>query len=201
MILQLKHAALASALALMVMAVPAAAETKLDRQDCAGPDCADQEDDGSDNRRNMRNRNNNDDDDGTDRKTRNRRSNQASDEARDNDNDDEASDRRKSRRNARSEWRYDRNKHQRRSRRDSRYRHEYDGFWYAEPYWTGPVYVEFDDGISCREGRRIVDRRFNRVRVVECNGRTFTYVGRRDGETFRVSVSSRSGRIVGARPM
>lgn len=55
--------------------------------------------------------------------------------------------------------------------------------------------------ISCGKGRAIVAARFNRVRVVECRGGTYTYLGRRRGETFRVLINPRTGRIIGRAPL
>ena len=55
--------------------------------------------------------------------------------------------------------------------------------------------------ISCGAGRSIVARRFNRVRVIECKGGTYTYVGRRNGATFKVLVDRRTGRVVGRAPI
>jgi hypothetical protein len=34
------------------------------------------------------------------------------------------------------------------------------------------------------------------VRTVECNGRTYTYLGNRRGDTFRILMSSRSGSML-----
>lgn len=97
-------------------------------------------------------------------------------------------------------WRYDPSKERRRSHKDATYRFYFGGFWYPEPYWTyygsynGPV-----PGyrISCGEGRSIVAQRYNRVRVLECNGGTYAYIGRRAGDNYRVLVNARTGRIVG----
>jgi hypothetical protein len=55
--------------------------------------------------------------------------------------------------------------------------------------------------ISCDAGRSIVAKRFNRVRVIECNGGTYTYVGRRNGASFKVLVDRRTGRLVGRAPI
>jgi hypothetical protein len=50
--------------------------------------------------------------------------------------------------------------------------------------------------VSCGEGRAIVrDRGFNRVRTIECRGATFTYLGRRHGNDYKVMVNARTGRI------
>lgn len=93
-------------------------------------------------------------------------------------------------------WRYDANRHERRRSKNATFRFYFGGYWYPQPYWdvysTGPRYR-----ISCGEGRGIVSERFNRVRVVECNGGTYTYLGRREGDTYRILVNSRTGRIVG----
>jgi hypothetical protein len=53
--------------------------------------------------------------------------------------------------------------------------------------------------ISCRTGHRIVERRFNAVRTVECRGKTYRYTGRRNGKWYIIHVSSYSGRIVNVR--
>jgi hypothetical protein len=97
-------------------------------------------------------------------------------------------------REAKPDWRFDSKQHERRRDRDKRFRFEFGGYWYPEPYWSigiGP------SRIGCSEGRAIVrERGFYRVSTIECQGRTYTYLGRRRGDTFRVVVSSRSGRIV-----
>lgn len=109
-----------------------------------------------------------------------------------NDNGDMNSQRRASQ----GKWRFDPNREQRRRSKNATYRFYFGGYYYPQPYWevynSGPRYR-----ISCGEGRDIVSERFNRVRVVECNGGTYTYVGRRSGDTYRVLVNSRSGQIVG----
>lgn len=101
-------------------------------------------------------------------------------------------------REARSDWKYDSNRHKRNRNKDARYRYYYGGYWYLEPYWNGPV----NSRMSCGEGRAIInDSGFNRVRTIECEGRNYTYAARRKGDTFRVSVNSRTGEIVSVRPM
>ena len=55
--------------------------------------------------------------------------------------------------------------------------------------------------ISCGDGRAIVAKRFNRVRVVECKGRIYTYLGRRNGATFRVTVDRGTGRLIRRAPI
>lgn len=94
-----------------------------------------------------------------------------------------------------ADWRFDSSRHHRRRSRSATFRFYYGGYWYPQPYWE--VYSTGPYRISCGEGRAIVAARFNRVRVVECRGSIYTYLGRRKGATFRVLVSSRSGRIVG----
>jgi uncharacterized membrane protein len=93
-------------------------------------------------------------------------------------------------------WRFDPNRHERRRSKSATFRFYYAGYWYPQPYWE--VYtIRPRYRISCGEGRAIVSERFNRVRVVECNGGTYTYLGRRQGDTYRVLLNARSGRIVG----
>jgi hypothetical protein len=93
-------------------------------------------------------------------------------------------------------WRFDPNRHNRRRSKDTTFRFYYEGYWYPQPDWE--VYsVRPRYRISCGEGRGIVSERFNRVRVVECNGGTYTYLGRRQGDTYRVLLNARTGRIVG----
>ncbi len=101
-------------------------------------------------------------------------------------------------RQARSDWKYDSNRHHRSRNKDARYRYYYGGYWYMEPYWTMPVY----NRVSCGEGRAIINESgFNRVRTIECEGRNYTYAARRHGDTFRVAINSRTGEIVSVRPM
>ena len=103
---------------------------------------------------------------------------------------------------AESDWKYDSNRHKRRRHKDDEFRFYFGGFWYPQPYWQGYGLVGVPYRIGCAEGRSIVrDRGFNRVRTLECQGRTFTYVGRRHGDTFNVVVSSRTGRIVDVDPI
>jgi hypothetical protein len=120
-----------------------------------------------------------------------------------NNQNDQVTRRKKSRQNAQSAWRDDSHKNRRRNHRDNTYRFSYGGFWYDQPYWLEEGYSPDDDyGISCGDGRDIVDQEgFNRVRVVECNGRTFTYVGLRHGDMFQVKLDSITGRILSARPI
>jgi hypothetical protein len=55
--------------------------------------------------------------------------------------------------------------------------------------------------ISCREGRLLVQGQgFSRVNALECQGTTFTYLARENGEMVRVTVDARYGRIISTRP-
>src|SRR5215212_10683894 len=55
--------------------------------------------------------------------------------------------------------------------------------------------------ISCREGRLLVQGQgFSRVSALECQGTTFTYLARENGEMVRVTVDARYGRIISSRP-
>jgi hypothetical protein len=102
---------------------------------------------------------------------------------------------------ARSDWKFDSNRHERRRHKDDRFRFYFGGFWYPEPYWLG-YGLRVPYRIACAEGREIVrDRGFRRVRTIECRGRTYTYLGRRHGDSFRVVVSARSGRIIDVDPV
>lgn len=92
-------------------------------------------------------------------------------------------------------WRFDPNRQQRRQSKSATFRFYYGGYWYPQPYWE--IYGVRPGRVSCGEGRAIVAERFNRVRVVECAGGTYTYLGRREGDTFRILLNARTGRIVG----
>ena len=95
-------------------------------------------------------------------------------------------------------WTFDPNRQHRRHHRDATFRFYFGGWWYPQPYWQEGYYTigTYGYGISCGQGLRIVAERFNRVRVVECRGRAFTYLGRRHGNDFQIVLSSRSGRII-----
>jgi hypothetical protein len=100
-------------------------------------------------------------------------------------------------RQAQGDWKFDPNKHQRRRHKDDTFRFYFGGFWYEQPYWQG-YGLGISPRISCGEGRLILrDRGFYRVRPIECQGRIYTYLGRRHGDAFRIELSARSGRIVG----
>jgi hypothetical protein len=59
---------------------------------------------------------------------------------------------------------------------------------YDRGYWP--------NRISCRQGIRIVARRYDMVRPRNCSGRTFVYVGERSGRWYLIYLNSRNGRIV-----
>jgi hypothetical protein len=103
------------------------------------------------------------------------------------------------RRHAQSDWQFNPKKHRRHRHRSDDFRFEFGGYWYPEPYWS---YGIGSYRIGCGEGRAIVrEHGFYRVRPVECDGRTYTYIGRRHGETFQVLLSARSGRIIDINPI
>ena len=107
---------------------------------------------------------------------------------------------RKKKQQAQADWTYDSRKHKRRKHRDDRFRYHFRGFYYPERYWLDyhDPYYSFDPSrISCGEGRDIVsDRGFSRVSTIECVGLTYTYLARRSGETYRITVDARTGDIV-----
>jgi len=97
-----------------------------------------------------------------------------------------------------SNWKYDSNRHERRRNQNSQFRFYFGGYYYPQPYWMGDYYGAQSYRVSCGEGRNIVDDNgYSRVRTIECGGGTFTYLGRRNGDTFKVFLNSRTGRIVG----
>ena len=97
---------------------------------------------------------------------------------------------------SRSDWEFDPRRHKRSRNKDATFRFWFNGYYYPQQYWLVGVPVGYHR-ISCGEGRRILrDRGYYRVRTIECNGGAYTYLGNRRGNTFRVSLSSRSGQIV-----
>ena len=70
-------------------------------------------------------------------------------------------------------------------------RFEFGEYLPSEPAWRA-------GGISCASGVVIVGHRgFYDVESFECHGRIFTYLGRYHGDSFRIFVNSRTGRIIG----
>jgi hypothetical protein len=53
--------------------------------------------------------------------------------------------------------------------------------------------------VSCGTGARIVDRRFNRVVARDCRGSHYEYTGFRNGKWYRITLNSRTARIVAIR--
>ena len=48
----------------------------------------------------------------------------------------------------------------------------------------------YNDGISCGEGRSIVRHRgYKKVHAIDCSGDTFTYAARKHGQLFEVDVN------------
>lgn len=54
----------------------------------------------------------------------------------------------------------------------------------------------YGTNVSCQTGARIVDRRFNNVRIQSCAGSKYDYTGRRNGKNYWIKVSRNTGRIV-----
>jgi hypothetical protein len=74
----------------------------------------------------------------------------------------------------------------------------YDGYGWYDYGRYGDFRRHHRGGkMSCGEARRLVDRSgFDRVRVVECNGRTYTFRAlNRRGNNVTVYVNSRTGAI------
>jgi hypothetical protein len=62
-------------------------------------------------------------------------------------------------------------------------------------YDPEPVYQSY--GISCEEGRdQVRESGFYKVRALSCDGKRYTYKGRRDGTKYIIKVSRRNGDIV-----
>jgi hypothetical protein len=102
---------------------------------------------------------------------------------------------------AQSDWKFDPTKEQRSRHKSDRFRFEFGGFWYPAPYWMG-YGLNIAHRIDCGDGRAILrDHGFSRIRPVECRGGTYTYLGDRHGDSFRVLLSARSGRIINVKPI
>ena len=77
----------------------------------------------------------------------------------------------------------------------------YDGYGAYDPGYRHRHYDSYEDdyGITCGQGRRIVDRAgFYKVRPLDCDGPNFRYSARRDGLRYIVSVDE-DGDIVRVR--
>ena len=83
------------------------------------------------------------------------------------------------------------------------------GYYGGHGYHRGPVYYGHSTyaprpryRVSCRQARHILrDRGFHRIRVRNCQGRRYVFKARRGGDWWVIKVSSRSGRILKARPL
>lgn len=103
---------------------------------------------------------------------------------------------------AEGDWKFNAQRHERRRKKDERFRFEFGGYWYPEPYWWYDYDYFRPYRITCGEGRDLLfDGGFRRVRTLECQGRIYTYLARRRGETFRIQVNSRTGRILSVRAL
>jgi hypothetical protein len=77
--------------------------------------------------------------------------------------------------------------------------------WEHKGSWVGHDFG--DDGydrsparISCNRGAAAVrNAGYNRVRVRDCNGETYSYSGRKNGASFLIGVNSSGGRITSVR--
>jgi hypothetical protein len=93
-------------------------------------------------------------------------------------------------------WQYDPRQHRRHTHRDTVLRFSYGGFFYDQPYWQQYPGQMQSNRMSCNQGRIIVGRNgYNRVRVIECNGTTFTYQAQRSGHNYRIIFDSSRGTI------
>jgi hypothetical protein len=56
--------------------------------------------------------------------------------------------------------------------------------------------------LTCRKARLfLLGQGFYRISPLDCQGRTFTYLARRNGDTVRILVDSRYGRIISTNPL
>jgi hypothetical protein len=95
------------------------------------------------------------------------------------------------------------------------YSHSYLGCGYGYPYYARrhyyysgyPYYDDYDDDyyvkpvkrrISCSHAAEILrDHGYRKIKARDCGGRTYTFRAHKKGHIYLVSVSSRTGRIVG----
>jgi hypothetical protein len=76
-------------------------------------------------------------------------------------------------------------------------------YGYGPYYGYSPYYGGYDyyaprkyRKLSCGQARAILrDRGYRKIRTRDCDGRTYSFIARRKGETFIVHVNSRSGAI------
>lgn len=70
----------------------------------------------------------------------------------------------------------------------------YDGYGWYDYGRYGEFHRRDRNRLSCNEARRLVDRRYDRVRVRECNGSTYTFRAEtRRGARVIVYVNARTG--------
>lgn len=71
----------------------------------------------------------------------------------------------------------------------------YDGYgWYDYGRYGEFRHHRNRNRLSCGEARRLVDRRYNNVRVRECNGSTYTFrATNRNGNRIIIYVNARTG--------
>lgn len=78
-------------------------------------------------------------------------------------------------------------------------RHHNENYDNYDNYEPAPVYQSY--GISCEDGRDMVrDSGFRKVRAINCDGKRYTYKGRRNGNPYIVRVSRRNGEIISVQP-
>lgn len=77
----------------------------------------------------------------------------------------------------------------------------YDGYgWYNRGRYgdIGPRFGDYRRGqrLSCDRARKLVrNSGYYNVRVRECDGRTYTFTGKRKGKTYVLYLNSRNGNI------
>ena len=78
-----------------------------------------------------------------------------------------------------------------------RHRHHPNVYFNFE---VGPSYNDY--GYRCSDiASSLRDSGYRRVRALVCGGKNFVYSAYRDGERLRLTISSRSGRILNIRPL
>jgi hypothetical protein len=70
------------------------------------------------------------------------------------------------------------------------------------PVYPGTGVVVAPGKISCYQGvKRVQWRGFYNVKPMDCNGRSYSYRGRRGPDVFRISVNAYTGRVTSIRPL
>lgn len=76
------------------------------------------------------------------------------------------------------------------------YRPDYQPDYQPDNFYEPPRRPQYR-GISCEDGaEQVREEGYRRVRVIECEGRNYTYKARRQGGRYVVTVSRRRGDIV-----